>query len=140
MTSTGYGPRHSLMFEGDEKFKLWVIKFLGYMRIKKLISVFDGDEAPATKLNAMAFAELVQCLDDRSLSLIIRDANNDGRKSLELLRNHYLGKSKPRIISLYTELTSLKMGSDESVTDYVIRVETAATSLSLLVSLSVIAY
>ena len=37
------------------------------------------------------------------------------------LREYYLGKGKPRIIALYTELTSLSMASDERVTDYVIR-------------------
>jgi hypothetical protein len=30
--------------------------------------------------NADAFAVLIQCLDDRSLTLNIRDATNDGRK------------------------------------------------------------
>lgn len=59
----------------------------------------------------------------------MRDAKNHGRKALQILREHYLSKGKPRIISLYTELTSLKKSSDESVTDYILRAETAATSL-----------
>ena len=77
----------------------------------------------------MPFAELVQCLDNRSLSLVIREANNDGRKALRVLREHYQGKGKPRIIALYTELTSLQMSENETTTDYTIRVETAATSV-----------
>lgn len=76
-----------------------------------------------------AFNELVQCLDDRSLSLVIREANNDGRKALRVLREHYQGKGKPRIIALYTELTSLRMNDGETTTDYIIRAETAATTL-----------
>ena len=76
-----------------------------------------------------AFAELVQCLDDRSLSLIIREAKDDGPKALEVLRQHYQGKGKPRVISLYTELTTLKKAESESIVDYVIRAETAATAL-----------
>ena len=36
---------------------------------------------------------------------------------------------KPRIISLYTELTSLSKGTDESVTDYIIKAEKGATAL-----------
>jgi hypothetical protein len=41
--------------------------------------------------NAEAYAELVQLLDDdRSLSLIIRDAADDGQGALQILRNHYL--------------------------------------------------
>ncbi|XP_028418040.1 uncharacterized protein LOC114542791, partial [Dendronephthya gigantea] len=130
---TGYGPRKGLIFDGDEsKYELWEVKFLGYMRLRKLYQIFvppaDDEELDATK-NADAFAELVQCLDDRSLSLIIREAKDNGRRALGVLREHYQGKGKPRIIALYTELTSLKMAENETSTDYIIRAETAATSL-----------
>ena len=135
---TGYGPSKGPLFDGDErKFELWEIKFLGYLRLKKLDTIFtplaeDANEetraADATK-NADVFAELIQTLDDRSLTLIIRDAANDGRKALAILREHYRSKGKPRIITLYTELTSLKMAGDENITDYVLRAETAAVSL-----------
>ena len=131
---TGYGPRRTLIFDGDEsKYELWEVKFLGYMRLQKLHDVVipkEGEEAaPDEEKRASAFAELVQCLDDRSLSLVIREANNDGRKALRVLREHYQGKGKPRIIALYTELTSLQMSENETTTDYTIRAETAATSL-----------
>ncbi|XP_071959493.1 uncharacterized protein [Antedon mediterranea] len=134
-TLTGYGPSKRLLFNGDEtKYELWEVKFLGHLHIQKLSKIIvpeseGGVAAPDEAKNSNAFAELVQYLDDRSLSLIMRDAKNDGRKALGILREHYLGKSKPRIISLYTELTSLKMDEHERVTDYVIRAETAATSL-----------
>ena len=45
------------------------------------------------------------------------------------VKEHYAGKGKPRIISLYTELTSLSKLSTDSVTDYVIKGETTATAL-----------
>lgn len=70
----------------------------------------DGAAPDAQKINA--FAELVQCLDDRCLSLVVRDAKDDGRKTLKILRGHYMSKGKPRIISLCTELTSLKKSND----------------------------
>ena len=129
---TGYGPRHRLLFDGDEaKYELWEVKFLGYMRLHKLYDVITpGNDMPDEAKNADAFAELVQCLDDRSLSLVIRDATNDGRKALLILQEHYIGKGKPRIISLYTKLTSLKMESGGCLTDYVIQAETAASSLN----------
>ncbi|XP_041844550.1 uncharacterized protein LOC121642123 [Melanotaenia boesemani] len=85
----------------------------------------DEDEAK----NAEAYAELIQFLDDKSLLLVMRDAADDGREALQILRDYYQGKGKPRIISLYTELTSLKKSSNESVTEYVIRAETAITAL-----------
>ena len=59
----------------------------------------------------------------------MRDAPNDGPKALKILNEHYMGKGKPRIIYLYTQLTSLQMGEDENVTDYLIRAETTCNSL-----------
>ena len=52
-----------------------------------------------------------------------------GRKALRILRDHYASQGKPRIISLYTELTSLEKGADESITDYLIRAEKSITAL-----------
>jgi len=121
------------LFDGDEaKYELWEIKFLGYMRLHKLHDVILAENEPEednVSKNIDAFAQLIQCLDDRSLSLVKRDARDDGRKALQILRNHYMGKSKPRVLALYTELTSLQKGHDESVTDYVLRAETEAASL-----------
>jgi len=71
------------MFDGDEKrYELWEVKFLGHMRLQKLYDVITnvppprGEDEAAKAMedsskNAEAFAELVQCLDDRSLSPII---------------------------------------------------------------------
>ena len=130
---TGYGPRRGLVFDGDEnKYELWEVKFLSLMRIQKLHDVFvpsEGEDELDEVKNANGFAELVQHLDDRSLSLIIREAKDDGRKALKVRREHYQGIGKPRIIAVYTELTSLKKGENETTTDYMIRAETAATAL-----------
>lgn len=136
--ATGYGPRHRLLFDGDEdKYELWEVKFLGHMRLQKLHDVIvkpageqEGQEPSPEKLSE-AFAQLVQYLDDRSLSLIHREAKDDGRKALQILRDHYLGHGKPRVIALYTELTTLVMAGNEKVTDYVIRAETASNSLKM---------
>ena len=59
----------------------------------------------------------------------MRDAQGDGRKALKILRAHYASTGKPRVISLYTELPSLVKLARETVTDYVMRAETAATAL-----------
>ena len=69
--------------------------------------------------NADCYAHLVNALNDKSLSLTSRhDAADDGRKALKLLREHYSGKSKPRILNLYTSLTTIQMEGNETVTDY----------------------
>ena len=57
----------------------------------------------------------------------MRDAVDGGRKALGILREHYAGRSKPKVISLYTELTSLMKSSHETVA--VIRAETEAAAL-----------
>ena len=119
---TGYGPR-SLYFDGDvEKYELWEVKFLGHLRLQNLLHVISDSTADVdSDDNAKVFAELLLVLDERSLSLIIRDAKDDFKKALRILQ--------PRVIALYTELTSLKLGSDEYVTDYILRAETAAQQL-----------
>ena len=38
--------------------------------------------------NETAFAEIVQYLDDRSLGLIMRDAEDNGCEALQILRAH----------------------------------------------------
>ena len=131
----GTGQVEKALFNGnEEQYELWETKFLGYMRLQKLhTAILPTDEGGAeendAEKNAEAFAELALAIDDKSLSLILRDAKNDGRKALQLLREHYLSKSETRVIGLYTELTSLKKTSEESLTDYILRGETAASLL-----------
>ena len=110
------------------------MKFLGYLKLRKLKDTILLPLSAAKPegfdfKNEEVFAELIQFLDDRSLSLVMRDAADDGRKALKILRDHYAGTGKPRIISLYTELTSLIKKAEETVTDYLIKAETAATAL-----------
>ena len=133
INSTGYGPSGScwnnLAFNGDDRcYKKWETKFLGYMKLKKLKSmILPNSTAADTEKNQVAFAEMIQFLDDVSLSLVMRDAKE--REALAILRRHYRGKGKQRIICLYTELTSLVKLSTENVTEYIIRAENAATAL-----------
>ena len=69
----------------------------------------DGDfiDTEDREKNSEVFASLVPFLDDKSLNLIIRDAKNDGRAAIKILREHYIGCSKPRIISSYVPIASL---------------------------------
>ena len=79
--------------------------------------------------NSTVFAKLIENLDDKSLSLVIRDERDNGRKALMILREHYLSKGKPKVISLYTELTFLRRLESESITDYIIRTENISNAL-----------
>ena len=60
----------------------------------------------------------------------MKDAKDQGKEAVEILREHHLGKSKPRIVSLYGELASLKikMAATECVTDYNLRRELLLSS------------
>ena len=106
--ATGYGPSHAgqrwfrLLFDGDEKsYELWETRFLAHMELRGLREVIledpqteEEDEVALAEdeaKNGEAYAELVQCLDNKSLSLIMRDAKRDGRRALEILREHYAG-------------------------------------------------
>ena len=120
---TGNGPyaRHLFFNSEDSNYELWEIKMISYLRLQKLHEVVvdtddailrsDPTEAADIEKNKKVFATLVQFLDDQALKLIIRDAKNNGRHSLQILRDHYLGSTKPRVISMYCDLTSLKAGT-----------------------------
>ena len=132
----GYGPRErrlsKLYFDGvTEHYELWETKFFGYLRLQKLDKVLSKTgqlQDAEIEQNKGIFVELIQVLDDTSLSLIIRDAHDDGIKSLKILREHYCGSGKTRILSLYSTLSSIKMEDGDSTTDYVLRTEKAWTA------------
>ena len=94
-----------LFFDGDEsKYELWEVKFLGYLRIQHLYQILLSpkdlsDDIDFIEKNATVFAKLIQYLDDKSLSLVIRDAWDNGRKALTILREHYLSKGKLKVSS-----------------------------------------
>ena len=129
----GYGPPHvksHLVFDGEESsYEQWEVKFLAHLSLRKLKRTVLGQGHVDPHKNEQAYSEMVQYLDKRSLSLVMRDAADDGKKALEILREHYAGTGKPRIMSLYTSLCTLNQKGNETITDYVIRAENAATAL-----------
>ena len=109
------GPKQqNFFFDGDEsKYELWEVKILGYLRIQHLhqiilIPTYQRGYIDFIEKNPTVFAELIQYLDDKSLSLVIRDAQDHRRKALTILKEHYFSKGKLKVISLYTGLTSLR--------------------------------
>ena len=137
--STGYGPSNAdkwrkLTFNGDgEQYEIWEIRFLSHLRTLNIRDVIVSQEPPEVagdvRKNERGYAELVNLLDDKSLALIMRDAPDDGRRALQILRSHYAGCSKPRVITLYTELTRLTKDDGETITDYIIKAEKVMTAL-----------
>jgi len=54
---------------------------------RKIHVVITSDQ-PDEEENRRGYGELVQVLDDRSLSLILRDAKKAHMKDIEILRDH----------------------------------------------------
>ena len=82
------------------------MKFLGYLRIQHLHKIIlsptdQSDDMDFVEKNATFFTKLIQYLNDKSLSLVIRDAQDNRRKGLTILREHHLSKRKPKVITLY---------------------------------------
>ena len=127
------------MFNGRaEEYELWEERMLCCMHcvgLKETILKEPGrpltveEQAADDKLNADAYCALAPLLDNVSLGLIFRDTKNKGRESLQVLREHYIGKGRPRIVSMYITLTSLKKADTETVTEYIIRAEQIITAL-----------
>ena len=77
------------MFNGDERtFEQWEFRFLGYMLMKDLkrhiLPAAEGETAEDVEKQELAFAELIQFLDEKSLGLVIR-----GRKIMDVKRLKY---------------------------------------------------
>lgn len=47
-----------------------------------------GKQEPDETKNAGVYTELIQVVHDQSLSLIMRDAKEDSKKAIGILRNH----------------------------------------------------
>ena len=104
-----------MLFDGDErKYELWQAKFYGYLHTLKLKSELEKNPPNADK-NADIYAELIKLPDDRSLALKMRDAKDNGKKALEILRKHYMGQENPQ--------HNCNNGTDESTKSYFIHVE-----------------
>ena len=88
-----------------------------------------GTNIPSAEKNEQVFAELIQFLDEKSLSLLMRDARDGGREAFRILRERYAGSGKLRVITLYNQVRTLKKSSTKTMTDYILRAETAANAL-----------
>ena len=118
-------PDRTLVLTGKtDNYELLEIKFKSFL------------ETPQVKLYSYrwwcnykkkkVYARKKKVLNDKSLN-----APDDGRKALQILKDHFIRSSKPIITSLYCEL---KMGSTVSVTDYMLQAETYIRLKSVIVS------
>ena len=95
-------------------------------KLKDTITVAEDTEIDAAK-NEEVFMELIQFLDDKSLALIMRDAQDDGSKALKILKSPlcWYRQAKSDFVVHGTDFVS-EVGTWDS--DYVIRAKTSATA------------
>lgn len=101
--------RHNSLMESKKSTTFGKHDFLVTCTTKEKETTDHGEvsveqRAVVAQKNADCYAEL-RLLDDKSLSLIRHNAANDGRKPLQILREHYSGIHKSWIINLYATLT-----------------------------------
>ena len=82
----------------------------------------EGEEADLAKLQYMVWCELVQCLDKARFNFI-RGHKPNGTAAWTALTKLHKSIERPRVQSVMTQLTGLKMTSGEKVIDYLIKAE-----------------
>ena len=91
---TGYGLSTRFMFDGDErKYALWETKFYAHLHTLKVKKGLENMLQMQERMQTLN-AELIQLLDDRRLSPIMHDAKDDGKKALQILKEHALYESR----------------------------------------------
>ena len=122
--------RRCLQFSGEEDdFAYWSEKFEGYMHTKKLRGQLLGTDASNDDEKYIIWAELVQCLDKRSIMMLESECKGNGPEAWKRLTAHFSSSETPRVMNLLEQLTSLSL--TEEMTDYLIRTETLSSSLEV---------
>ena len=124
--------RRCLQFSGEEDdFAYWSEKFEGYMHNKKLRGQLLGTDASNDDEKYNVWAELVQCLDKRSIMMLKSECKGNGPEAWKRLTAHFSSSETPRVMNLLEQLTSLSLKPTEEMTDYLIRAETLSSSLEV---------
>ena len=122
--SSGYGTADKkLHFNGvKDEFKSWQTRMKLRLRKMELASILDEDE-PATDKNLQVYMEIVEHIDDKSLKLIEDVAEDNGKLAWKILSETYLGNDEDRIFRVLFDLGNLTLKRDETVVDYLCRID-----------------
>ena len=77
-------------------FTIYVCQIKKYATLCKNL---NGDKTN-TERNKEVYSELIEFLDDKSLSFIMREASDNGRGALKILRDYYVDKGKAELFFL----------------------------------------
>ena len=115
----------------EDDFAYWSEKFEGYMHTKKLRGQLLGTDTSNDDEKYNIWAELVQCLDKRSIMMLKSECKGNGPEAWKRLTAHFSSSQTPRVMNLLGQLTSLSLKPTEEMTDYLIRAETLSSSLEV---------
>ena len=132
-----------LFSEKDEDFEYFAERFEAQLHLLKLRTVLlDQENLPeetdanfASEQNKLkekhfeVWCELVQCLDRKSLGLV-KTAKPSGTQAWKLLQECFKSRERPRIHQHLNKLTNIKMYSQESMRDYLMRAEELQLNLT----------
>lgn len=117
----GFGHINTHYFNGNKKlYKDFEKGFLSYLKKRNLYHILHCDEtalgeAEFLDKNGEIFSDLVLCIDDASILLII-NSMNDGRKAISILHEHYCRtKINYREYEKYGNELKFDYSSDEKV-------------------------
>ena len=124
----GYGVSHTghLIFNSDKAdFRLWEMRFLGYLRSLKLQSIFEDESSTSGFVgkNSRVYDILISLLDDFSLRLIQSINTGDGRGAFNALKAHFVGGGKSRMYTLVSQLCFNEKHKEEDITKFLLRTE-----------------
>ena len=124
--------RRYLQFSGEEDdFAYWSEKFEGYMHTKKLRAQLLGTDTSSKDEKYRIWAELVQCLDKRSVMMLKLECKGNGPEAWKRLTALISSSETPRVMNLLDQLMSPSLKPAEEMTDYMIRAETLSSSLEV---------
>ena len=124
-----------LQFSGrEEDYPFWSEKFEAAMaaRGSEYEAVLLGTNDPPSEerhrvllaaVKKTIWVDLVQVLDRKTLMLVRRDCKGDGRAAWLMIAEHFKSTERPRVLTLMSRLTNLKLEETEDVGDYLIRAE-----------------
>ena len=100
--------RRCLQYSGEEDdFAYWSEKFEGYMHTKNLRGQLLGTDKPKDDEKYIIWAELVQCLDKRSLMILKSECKGIWPEAKEWLRAQFCSSETPRVMNLLEQLMSV---------------------------------
>ena len=124
--------RRCLPFSGEEDdFAYWSEKSEGYMHTKKLRGQLLGTDSSNDNEKYNIWAELVHCLDKRSITMLKSERKGNGPEAWKRLTAHFFSSETPRVMNLLEQLTSLSLKPTEEMTDNLIRADTLSSSLEV---------